>query len=85
MLEKNKTLNSQHQIDVILAVVQAQNLDKVQAHALCAAATDKFVLAKVFSLSNKHALNVLVLVNKLLIHVLDVEDKAKSKLVKEFL
>ena len=60
MLEKNKTLNSQHQIDVILAVVQAQNLDKVQAHALCVAAMDKFVLAKVFSLFNKHVLNVLV-------------------------
>ena len=64
MLEKNRTLNSQHQIDVILAVVQAQNLDKARAHALCVAATDKFVLAKVSLLFNKHALNVLVQVNK---------------------
>ena len=64
MLEKHRTLNSQHQIDPILAVVQAQNLDKVQAHVLCAVATDKFVLAKVFSLFNKHALNVQGQVNK---------------------
>ena len=64
MLEKNRTLNSQHQIDAILAVVQAQNLDKAQAHALCVAAMDKFAQARGSLLYNKHALNVLVQVNK---------------------
>ena len=85
MLEKNKISNSQHQIDVILAMAQAQNLDKAQAHALCAEAMDKFDLAKVFSLFNKHALNVPDQVNKLLIHVQVVAVKVKNKQVRGFL
>ena len=64
MLEKNKISNSQHQIDAILAVVQAQNLDKVQAHVLCVVVTDKYVLAKAFSLFNKLVPNVLVQANR---------------------
>ena len=64
MLERNKILNSQHLIDAILVVVQDLNQVKVQVRALCVGAMDKFVLAKVFSLFNKHALNVLVQANK---------------------
>ena len=85
MLEKNKILNSQHLIDAILVVVQDLNQVKVQAHALCVAAMDKFVLAKVFSLFNKHALNVLVQVNKLPILAQVVVVKVKNKQVRDFL
>ena len=85
MRGKNKILNFQHLIDAIHVVVQAQNLDKVQAHVLCVVATDKYVPAKVFSLFNKHALNVPDQVNKLLIHVQVVVDKVKNKQVRGFL
>ena len=85
MLERNKILNSQHLIDAILVVVQDLNQVKVQAHALCVAAMDKFVLAKVFSLINKHALNVLVQVNKLPILAQVVVVKVKNKQVSAFL
>ena len=64
MLERNKILNSQHLIDAILVVVQDLSQVKVQAHALCVAAMDKFAQARGFLLYNKLALSVQVLVNK---------------------
>ena len=85
MLVKNKILNFQHLKDVIHAVALDQNRVIVRAHVPCVADTVKFVLARDFLQSNKHALNVLALANKLLIHAQVVEDKAKSKLIKDFL
>ena len=84
-LGKSRILNSQHLIDAIHVVDQAQNQVKAQVHALCVVAMDKFVLVKVFLLFNKHALNALVQVNKLLIHVKVVVAKVKNKQAKDFL
>ena len=85
MLEKNRILNSQHQIDAILVVVQDLNQAKVQARALCVVDMDKFALAKAFLLFNKHVLNVQVQVNKSQIHAQVAADKVKNKQVRGFL
>ena len=84
MLEKSKILNFQHLIDAILAVDLDQNQVEVQAHVQCVVVTDKFVLAKVFLLFNKHVLNAPVRVNRLLIHVKVAVAKVKNNQVKDF-
>ena len=85
MQEKTRIVNSQHQIDAILAVAQVQNLDKVQAHVLCVVDTVKYVLAKDFLQFNKHVHNVRAQENKLQIHAQVVEVKVKNKQASAFL
>ena len=70
---------------MVHAAVQDQNQVIAQVPVQCVVAMDKYDQVRVFLQFSKHALNVLVLVNRLLIHVQVVEGKVKNKLVKDFL
>ena len=65
-----------------LVVVQVQNLGIKLEHARCVVVMVKLDQAKVFSQYSKHALNVQVLVKKLLILAQTAMDKGKNKLQK---
>ena len=83
-MEKSKTLNFQQQNNVEHVKVMDLNQVSLQTDALIVEEMVELDPTKVFLLFNKHVLNAMEMVRKLLIHVMIVMVKVKNKLPKKY-